>query len=135
MFTWPDLAPGALHLPLSGPSYANVLYVFTPTKDVTPEPWPPPALFGGRHKVTGVREMERYCPLSASTCSRSPRAEISVVCWPLVIDTGPDLGDLPMGPPYKTGLVHLTYFYTTALFPFLKTLYTDAVNRRHQSET
>lgn len=28
MFTWPDLAPGALHLPLSGPSYANVLYVF-----------------------------------------------------------------------------------------------------------
>lgn len=79
--------------------------------------------------------MERYCPLSASTCSRSPRAEISVVCWPLVIDTGPDLGDLPMGPPYKTGLVHLTYFYTTALFPFLKTLYTDAVNRRHQSET
>lgn len=40
-----------------------------------------------------------------------------------------------MGPPYKTGLVHLTYFYTTALFPFLKTLYTDAVNRRQQSET
>lgn len=28
MFTWPDLAPGALHLLLSGPSYANVLYVF-----------------------------------------------------------------------------------------------------------
>lgn len=54
----------------------------------------------------------------SQTCSRSPQAEISVVCWPLVIDTGPDLGDLPIGPSYKTGLVHLTYFYTTALFLF-----------------